>query len=136
MAEVSGAFDGDGEVFGGSERIDMTSASGKPAIQTIAEGGSVGHGYVEGAGGLQDAPDFSERAFQIIKMLQAVIRDDGVEGLASEWEVRGVRLGEIWDRGEGVADISAGDDKFFAGGVKAARARSEIQHALAWTEIP
>src|SRR5580704_17839608 len=92
VAKVSGVFDGSGKFRCGRKRVDMATAPCEPAVQAIAERRSVGHGYVESAGGLQDSSNFGQRAPQIAEVLQTVVGYDGVERPVREGKVHGVGL--------------------------------------------
>jgi hypothetical protein len=135
MTEVSGAFDGGGEFLRRSERVDVAAAPGQPAVQPIAEGGGVGDGDVEGPGGFQYPSDFGERAVKIVKVFQAVIGDDGVEGAVGEGKARGVGLREIFCGAGGVIEISADGDEWSEAGGETSGARAEVEDALAGPEV-
>lgn len=113
----------------------MAAAPGEPAVQAIAERGSVGHTDVERAGGLQDASDFGERACQIMKVLETVAGDDGIEGAVGKGKARGVGLREVLSGSAGAVKVSADSDKWSDAGGEAARARTEIEHAFVGPEV-
>ncbi len=135
VPEVSGAFDGGGEFLRRSERVDVAPAPGQPAIQPIAEGGGVGDGDVEGSGGFQNASDFGERAREIVKVFQAVIGDDSVEGAVGEGEARCVGLREILGGAGRWIEISADGDEWSHAGGKTTGARAEVEYALSGPEV-
>ena len=120
----------------GSERIDVAAAARQPAVQAIAERGSVRHRDVERAGGLQDASDFGERAGEIVEMFEAVVGNYGVEGVVGKGKAGGVGLREVQRGMGGAVEIGADGDEWADIGGEAARARSEIEHALAGPQVP
>ena len=95
MGEVCSMCDGGGDFFRRNEPIDVAASAREPAVEAIAECGSIGDGDVERAGGLHYASDFLEGAGEIVDVLQAVVGDNGVEDVTGEGKLRGVSLSEI-----------------------------------------
>src|SRR3954462_2599188 len=80
MLDTGESLDEANHIGGAAEGVHVAAAAAEPAIDAVGEGGGVGDGDVEGAGGFEHSADLADSAFEVDEVFQGVIADDRVEG--------------------------------------------------------
>jgi hypothetical protein len=119
------------------EAVDVSPSPGQEAIDAIGDRAGVGNRDEQGAVVPQHSPDLAQGGRKVLEVLQAVVRDDGLERTAPERQPDCVALNGIRPGGRRQAlDVQPEGLDPVLPGMEASAAGAEVKDPCCWPKVP
>ena len=90
MPQARKAFDGTHDFLRRRKCVDVPAAACQPAVEPVRQCRRVRHRNEQASARSENPPDLPQRAFQVVKMFQAMVCDDGGERTIGKREFAGI----------------------------------------------